>query len=292
MKKLLYILPAAALMLGLQSCSDDDFSKHSIDAEHQTGTQTTTGITAAPVVVDFETASFSVTVSSIEDVIEEGIQVSKSEDFSNPIFFAYGEGELATSFQVEANGLEGSTKYYARSYVLTKNGGYVFGNVQTFTTPKTPIYELEGYYTMLQYYAGSSTDYEFVPDTYEDENGETQLYIYPIAIFKDEESVDGTDVFVYNLWDVGIEGVDPVYGAYDEESQTVSMPNQVIGSHPVYGPLAMRGVNDGITAYTNGVDLKFTPMKGVLKSTNFNVYVSAGSFGYYYIDGAHDPDEE
>lgn len=271
-----------ALALTAQSCKDDDFTKHSIDAEYQTGTNTTASAGAAPVVVDYETATLSGSVSGVTDVVEQGFQVSTSEDFSDAIYYANSEA-AAEDFSMTISGLEGSTTYYARPYAITAAGGYVFGETQTFTTPRTPIYTIDGVYTVVEYELNDDNKWEV--EVYDGEP-----VIYEIAIDFAEEGNE-EDVLISNLNDMGEDAV--INGYYDAESQTVEIPSmQVVGEHPSYGPLFFRGVADDISAFKNVFYFQFQTLGGVLQSSPFALCVQAGYFGFYRIAGTHNEIEE
>ncbi|MBO4905601.1 MAG: hypothetical protein J5486_01015 [Bacteroidaceae bacterium] len=272
MKKLLYILPAIALCFTAQSCKDDDFSKHSIDAQYETGTTTVAGTpAAAPLVVDYQSATIAGNLSSIADVVEQGIQISTSEDFSDAKYYA-NTGDLATDYNVTISGLEGSTTYYARSYAITTAGGYVFGEAQTFTTPRTPIYTVDGLYTMVDY-------------ALNEDNGAWELDGDPYEL--SISFVDGSDedIIISNLYGMGAD----IKAVYDAETGEIEVPSfQIVGNHPSYGNMFFRGLAPDMSAYSDVFTFQFTSLGGTLVSTSpYALCVAAGYFGFFMSEGTH-----
>lgn len=277
MKKIFkYIIPCLTIATVFVSCKDEDDSKRYIDNLYQTGTTTEIESTVAPVVADYKTASFTASLNDIEDVVECGFQVATSEDFSDAVSYQAEIDSVAKTFSATAEDLEGSTTYYTRSYVVTEAGGTIYGETQTITTPRVPIYTIDN--TFLVHELAFNSD-DGVWEIQTDDDGNDVGY-YLIKIEFAEGST--TDLLLTNLW--GFE--ETIAGTWDEESQTATFEDmQIIGNHSRYGEIFFRGVNDGITAYTGSLTLQFTPMGGLIASNPFQVRVAAGSFGFFRIDG-------
>lgn len=177
--------------------------------------------------------------------------------------------ELSEVFSASLNGLSEQTLYYVRAYAFTKTGILVFGEATSFTTPKAPIFSLDGIYT--------ATEYEL------DDNNEWSLAgQYKIGIEFDAN--DPTIVYISNIWD----GEMTVQGVWDETTGIVTVPNySTIFLHPSYGDVWMRGVNEDITGYTNDIQFQFTAFGGKIVSTPWAAQCAAGDFGFYRLTMEH-----
>lgn len=273
MKKIFkYILPCLALGMALASCQEsliDD--KADIDAKYEATRQTppTVTISTTATNVDYQSIEASLTISDTTNVEECGVMCSEDNSFSS-YSVVQATKELATS--VSVNNLNELTTYYLRAYVITKDGATVLSSdVLTATTTKTPVFDLEGDYTAVDY-AYDSDNEEFA----------AQENSYTVNVAFEEGST--TNVLVTNLWDGG----ESLSGTWDEATQTISIPTgQLILLHPSYGEAVIYGVNDEMSAYTDNIVLSFTKVGGLLKTSYYQVSVSVGSFGIFYTAMSH-----
>ena len=169
-----------------------------------------------------------------------------------------------------ANSSTELTTYYVRAYAVTKTAGTIVSDVQSVTTPKAPIFPIDGMYI--------ATEWDYNQDTGEWDNGGQ----YEMAVTFDES--DPTIVNITNIWDGGM----TIQGQYDAAKGIVLVPNmQVIYVHAKYGDVWIRGVNSAVTAYTSAVQFKFTALGGKMESTPMGAICAAGSFGYFYVTMEH-----
>jgi len=276
MKKIFkYIIPCLAIATVFVGCKDEDDSKAYIDSLYETGTTEVITSTAAPVVADYQTASFTAALNGISDVVECGFQVSTSEDFANPQSYKAEIDSVANTYSATVTGLEGSTTYYTRSYVVTKAGGTIYGETQTFTTPRIPLYDINTTFLVHELEYDSDND-QWIPQMSEGED--VGYYLMSIEFVDDAKK----DVIITGF--LGFES--EIAGVWDEESQTVTVPaQQIVGTHPSYGDMFFMGL-DAVppTAYLGTVTFKFTPMGGSLISSYYSLNVSAGYFGFYRFE--------
>lgn len=262
-----YLIPCLVAVLALASCDSTMDDKATIDAKYLTGTNTTATVSAVTA-VDYQTVEATGAVSATDDVIEVGIQLSPAADFSANVI-SVPHDTIESTFTVAASGLAELTTYYVRSYAVTRAGGTVVSEAQTATTPKTPIFSLDGVYTATEYNLNDDDEWE-VADQYD------------ITVEFDEE--DPTIVYITNIWDGGM----TVQGQYNEKTGVVTVPNmQVIYVHKTYGDVWLRGLNDAISAYTSDVKFTFTKIGGKMVSQPFAAQCSAGNFGFLYLSMEH-----
>ena len=262
-----YIIPCLAVAFALTSCDSTMDDKASIDAQYAKATNTTAAV-ADVVAVDYQTVAATGTVSSVEDVIEVGIQVSTTADFSTGVKSVPND-TIETSFTLAATGLKELTEYYVRAYAVTRAGGTVVSSAATVSTPKTPIFPLDGDYVCYEYDMNDDDEWEAAD-------------VYKVTVEFDAE--DPTIVNITNLWDGGM----TVQGIYNEKTGVVTVPNySVIYVHAKYGDVWMRGLNDAISAYTSDVKFQFTTIGGKLVSQPWAAQCSAGNFGFVYVYMEH-----
>lgn len=268
MKNILkYIIPCFVAALAFTSCDSTMEDKAAIDARYETSSMTTATVSGVNA-DDYQTVSATGSVSSTEDAIEVGIQVSSNADFSSKVT-SVASKEIASTFTLAVSGLAELTTYYVRAYAVTKGGTTVVSEAQTATTPKTPIFPLDGTYTAVEYDLNDDDEFE-VADQYD------------ITVEFDEE--DPTIVNITNIWGAGM----TVQGQYDEAKGIITVPNmQVIYVHESYGDVWLRGVKDDLSGYTSNVQFKFTKIGGKMVSTIFAAQCSAGNFGILYLSMEH-----
>ncbi len=261
-------MPCLAFLACLTSCDDEMGAKADIDNAFASTELPAVTMTAAQ--VNFTTISMTGSVDNIDNVLEVGFQVSKTEDFAS--CESYPAATVAQSFAVNVSELEEMTTYYVRPYAVTRAAGTAVGAVGTVTTSVIPTYTLDGTYTV--------TEYEFDSDNevWQKENGTYTMDIHFVQ-------GSTTNVEITGLW----RGDKTIVGTYDAATQTVSVPSsQVITVHSSYGNVYAVGVNDAISAYTANIVFKFTPKGGKMVSSNFSARVDAGNFGFYKVEMVHD----
>ena len=295
------MIPCLAVAFSLTSCNDTMDDKAVIDAKYEKPSTATISLASATA-VDFQTINATGTVSGIDvqmvcpscgysaatapakcptcgteedkfvevsNVAEFGIQISKSEDFSGEVKTFAGDFD-SPSFDITASGLEELTTYYVRSYVATSTAGILVSEVKSVTTPKAPIFSIDGEYV--------ATEWDYNQDTDEWENGGQ----YEITITPDAD--DPTILNISNIWNGGM----TVQGQYDAAKGIVTVPNmQVINVHDKYGDVWIRGVNSAVTGYTSAVQFQFTALGGKMQSTPMGAICAAGAFGYFYLTMEH-----
>lgn len=264
MKKYIKILiPCLILAMGLSGCYDLMDSKDSVDSKFALNANITVSVSSAEA-NGFSSASIQGTVNSIEDVIETGIMVSSSTDFSAAA--VYAAKEVGTSFTIALSGLTEATTYNVKAYAYLADGQISYSDVRSFTTPVAPVFELAGVYSATEYDA---------------KTGEiSSSYDVTVSFVNGSE----TEVELTNFWEGGM----TVTGVYDKTTGVVTIPtNQVIYVHPSYGEVKMVAVNDAISAYAKAVTCQFTAKGGFLNTSTWGAICSAGAFGYAYVKMAH-----
>lgn len=262
-----YIIPCIAVALAFASCDSTMDDKAAIDAKYLTGTTTTAAVSSVTA-VDYQTVSASGAVSTTADVTEVGIQLSTAADFSSNVISVASDA-VESTFSAAASGLAELTTYYVRAYAVTRGGGIVVSEAQTATTPKTPIFPLDGTYNVVEYDLNDDDEWE-AADQYE------------ITVAFDEE--DPSIVSITNIWGGGM----TVQGQYNEKTGIVTVPNyQVIYVHASYGDVWLRGVAADLSGYTSDVKFQFTKIGGKMESTTFAAQCSAGNFAFMYLSMEH-----
>lgn len=272
MKNILkYMIACLVAVLALASCDSTMDDKATIDAKYLTGTNTTATVSAVTA-IDYQTVEATGAVSATDDVIEVGIQLSPEVDFAKNVI-SVTHDTIESTFTVSKGGLAELTTYYVRAYAVTRAGGIVVSEAQTATTPKTPIFSLNGTYSAIEYDLNDDDEWESTDQ-------------YNVTVEFDEE--DPTIVNITNIWDRGM----TVQGQYDEKTGVVTVPNnQVIYVHKTYGNVWVRGLAPDLSGYTSDVKFTFTKIGGKMVSTPFAAQCDAGNFAIMYLSMEHLGDE-
>lgn len=243
MKKLFkYVIPCLAVTFMMTSCYSTMDDKASIDAQFAQYANPVVNQAVASATT-FETGTATASVGSLENVQEVGFQLSTDASFSS--YDTYVCEEVSESFSTSFEGLEEQTTYYVRSYVFTKTGIAVYGEATSFTTPKSPIYEIEGTY--------SATTQRLNFDTGDFEPG----YTNKVTISYVEGST--TEINITNLYNKD----ETLTASYDPETGEIVIPaGQLVMNHESYGPVTLTGVNLNEGSFTDEVKLKFTSLGG------------------------------
>lgn len=268
MKNILKLMiPCLAVAFTLSSCNDTMDDKAEIDAKYEKASTAAVALTSATA-EDFQSMSATASVTNPAETIEVGVQLSTNSDFASDVITVANDTTEA-SFSVSASGLTEQTTYYVRAYAVTRTAGIIVSPSQTITTPKAPIFPLDGVYT--------ATEWDLNDDDEWENAGQ-----YEIKFEFDAE--DPTIVNITNIWDGGM----TVQGQYNEAKGTITVPNmQVIYVHPSYGDVWIRGVNSAVSAYTSAVTFQFTALGGKMESTPMAAQCGAGNFGYFYLTMEH-----
>lgn len=268
----IYMIPCLAFALSLTSCNDTMDDKAVIDAKYENLDNPTIAMATA-VASSYETATATGSISDLANAHEVGFQVSTDETFA--ISKNYPSEEVAAEFSANLTGLKEKTTYYVRAYVFTKSGRTIYSESTTFTTPKIPIYDVDGSYTAEDY-----------------EHGEDGFVVsgkpYTMTITFAEGS--DTEVEIFNLWGGG----ETLMGVYDAESSTITVPTgQNLYDYPDNGYVVANAVNDEMTAYQDDIVLKFTPLGGLIVTGFYEPYLPAAdySFGLIYTSMKHNDDD-
>ncbi|MBO5224814.1 MAG: hypothetical protein J6B46_00145 [Parabacteroides sp.] len=250
------LIPCLVLAFGVTSCYDEMGDKAGIDAQYEKASNVTVSLGEVSV-VSFSEVAANVNVSDTIGVLEVGVMVSTTQDFSD--YDSYKANELALTFNKSITGLSEETTYYVRGYAYTTTGGTVVSESTSITTPVAPIFNLDGTYTCVEY----------------DESGSVNGS-YEITIAFVEGST--TEVEITNIW----EGGKTVSGTFDPATGKLTIPDkQIIYVHPSYGDVWIES--------ENGVALvgQFTAKGGFLNTGVFGAICSAGYFGYQYLEMTH-----
>ena len=197
-------------------------------------------------------------------MVESGIQVCSDASFLSGVKTVASEAATG-SFTASVSGLAEQTSYYVRAYAATKTAGILVTEAQSVTTPKAPIFPVEGVYVATEF-------------DYDDDSGEWPAADqYEILIERDAK--DPTIVNITNIWNCGT----TVQGQYDEAKGTITVPNkQVIYVHQKYGDVWIEDANGGPT-----ITFTFTALGGKMKSTQMGAICSVGYFGYFFLEMEH-----
>ena len=258
------MIPCMAFAFSLTSCDKTMDDKATIDAQYEKASSATISLGSVSA-VDFQTITASANVGSESEVIEEGIQLCASADFDKGITSVPND-TVVSSFSIDFAGLAEQTTYYVRAYAMTRTAGLIVTEPQSVTTPKAPIFPLDGIYLASEWDA---------------ETGESAGQ-YPMEITFDE--ADPTIVNITNIWG----GEMTVQGQYDEKTGIITVPNmQVIYVHNTYGDVWIRGIDLDEGVYTDCVYFQFTALGGKMVSTPMAAQCGAGDFGYFYLTMEH-----
>ncbi len=253
-------LSAAMIFVACEDTMDD---KAVIDASHKVTVEATPVIAPIDAAnVAHSSAVVNLPIEDIEGVVEAGVEVSVSEDFSNSWYAS--AAEVTNNAEVKITGLEELTTYYVRPYFYTANATTIFGEVTTFTTAEAPPFPVDGVYTVTEYATKDAVNFTL-----------SAQYEMSIAFAEGSE----TEVLITNLWDGG----ETIVGAYDAENQVIVVADgQMIMNHPNYGPVV------AFDAYGRGAfEFEFTPKGGKMQSGVFGAECAAGFFGYSMVQMQH-----
>ena len=143
------MIPCMAFAFSLTSCDKTMDDKATIDAQYEKATSATVSLGSVSA-VDFQTITASANVGSESEVIEEGIQLCASADFDKGITSVPND-TVVSSFSIDFGGLAEQTTYYVRAYAMTRTAGLIVTEPQSVTTPKAPIFPLDGTYTVTEW---------------------------------------------------------------------------------------------------------------------------------------------
>lgn len=259
-----WMIPCLAVAFALTSCDSTMDDKATIDAKYEKASSATVALGSVSA-VDFQTITAAATVGSEAQVIEEGIQICSSADFASGITSVPND-TVEASYSINVAGLAEQTTYYVRAYAVTRTAGTIVTEPQSVTTPKAPIFPLDGIYLATEWDA---------------ETGEAAGQ-YPVEITFDE--ADPTIVNITNIWG----GKMTVQGQYDEESGIITVPNmQLIYVDANYGDVWIHGVTDDMEEYSSDVKFLFTALGGKMESSIMAAECSAGVFGLFYLTMEH-----
>lgn len=259
-----WMIPCLAVAFALTSCDSTMDDKATIDAKYEKASSATVALGSVSA-VDFQTITAAATVGSEAQVIEEGIQICSSADFASGITSVPND-TVEASYSINVAGLAEQTTYYVRAYAVTRTAGTIVTEPQSVTTPKTPIFPLDGIYL--------ATEWDV-------ETGEAAGQ-YPVEITFDE--ADPTIVNITNIW--GAEST--VQGQYDEATGLITVPNmQVIYEHPTYGEVWLRAVDPEEEVYLDAIYFQFTALGGKMESTPMAAQCEVGDFSWFYLTMEH-----
>ena len=160
--------------------------------------------------------------------------------------------------------MEEQTTYYVRSYVFTKTGIAVYSEATSFTTPRSPIFDIEGTYTASTSLLDFKT-YEFGPG-----------YSNKVTISYVEGSK--TEINITNLYDEG----ETVIGSYDAETGEITIPSgQLVMNDAEYGPIVIAGLDNELK-FTDEVTLKFTKLGGKIDAFMWGLAMTGDYQGYVW----------
>lgn len=203
------------VVFAFATCSDDPLVKDKVDAKFAVDSPTIT--ISQPENVTAASADLSLTVSSLDEVVELGFIRATKSDFSNSSGVSVSaDGSTTVSSTV---GVVPLTKYYVKGYAISKSGNTVYSDVLSFETPDAPFIEkITGSYkaNMVSYFDDTYTSTITIKPHSEDgkviiEN--LDPYFAENGFTADKE---------YNIF----------YATYDEDSSTITIP----GGQPVGYP--------------------------------------------------------
>ena len=255
--KIILKLMIPCLAFVLTGCYDTMDDKAEIDAQYEKISGELPTMTVNAEAVDYQSVAVNGTVNRLDDAVEVGILFSDDKDFAS--YQAYAADTLLNEFDVVIDKLNETTTYYACAYVLTKASEIVKSDIVEVTTPAAPIFDLVGTYTVNEFEYGK--------------NGLASTGTYEMTVEYEQGST--TNVLITNLWDAGT----TLTGTYDEATNTITVPNnQLLYTHPTYGPLSIIGVLPDDSDMTNGVTFEFTPLGGTMVSSTFEALITTGQY--------------
>lgn len=258
-----YFIPCLFVALGLTSCYSTMDDKHDIDIQHENAYTNPSIVSATAIASSYNTIEVTASVENVDNVEKEGIQFSIKQTFTTEDYFE--NDDVEKSYSVIIDGLTELTTYYYRAYAVGKNGSMVYGETQSITTPEAPSTPLEGVYTAQEV-------------SYKDGSWIKDPNTYKITISFEEGSTE--IVNITNIFGAGT----TVQGVYDADKHVISVPSQqLIYTHPTYGPLLLMGETDDRTNWAPNITFTFTPRGGAMSSSIWACLIATGDYaGYTY----------
>ena len=132
MKKIFkYILPCVVMAWGLCSCSDDDeYSKAAFDAAYETEASASTVTLTNTIAASYNKVKTNIVLSDASAVVEQGLEVSENEDFSDSKLYPAESTDPNYEFELPA---VPNTTYYVRAYAKSA-AGIQYSDQVSFTT--------------------------------------------------------------------------------------------------------------------------------------------------------------
>ncbi len=212
-KNIAQFLTFWALLFVVFSCSED-----LIKSDYDADTSKLPTLTLSVSDINYDTAyavgSYTLASNGDDSISECGFLVSTDSSFFQIESVVTDTNLSGTSFSGIIN-LYGSTKYYVKSYTVSKNGTAVSEAV-SFTTPDAPTFEDE-------YLFGVYTESDYDQDSTFEASYDSVLFI------EKEGSVD--QFYIYNFWGGG----ETVVANVDFETKTFTIDPQVIYVDGSYG---------------------------------------------------------
>ena len=260
-----YMIPSLAAVLLLGSCKDDVEAPAYVELP---GTISMENAVAAT----YNMVSADVVLSNPENVLEQGLELSATEDFAETSIVV--ADSVDAKVKVNAAAAPGSS-YFVRAYAFLKNSKVLRSGVQKVSTPEY-TYPVNGTYHVGKIFAMDWDDYNFY-----DVTGTADYPVYDVEVeFSEEE--EGT-VVISNLLGMGL----TVEGIYDEEEGVILVPSGQICTEDLrgYGPAQFFAFNEELEG-EEYVTFTFDKKTGSLSSTIFGIRVSAGFWDSLYIQAA------
>ena len=239
------------------SCTEDEVLKSNYDYVPVPGQlPSLTASVSGDITGSSAVMSGTITFNGDTAYLEKGFVCATDVDFTKGVVSAKIAG---ANFSGTVEGLKELTSYYARGYVVTKNG-VAYSDVVTFATPmlRNPLLDYVGSYVMSDY-------------LYADEKLEAAYMIELVEIPGNIKQMK-----LVNFWDGGTE----IIVDFNLATKTVSIANtQVIYVHSTYGnALALPWTG---SATTNTPLTGTIGANGTITINSWAATVTAGTFGRY-----------
>ena len=247
-------------VLTLMGCNDTMDDKADIDGKYTKKFDTPVFGISEIKDVTHNSAVVTLNLSAPENVVEQGIQVSSSSDFTEYENYWVEGDAVADGAEVDLNGgLEPETTYYIRPYIFTVNEETVYGTATTFTTGEAPA-RIPAYignytYTILEDLAG-----------YVDEDLTLNILATDNSMFKIEHW--GYDVdFIFKM---------------DEKGELSAEPQPFGTDYYDYGPIYICTANNywSKDSYDPETDVSYYDSSTGTFNLNLVYFVSAGYINY------------
>lgn len=260
-----YMIPSLAAVLCLGSCSDDVEAPAYVELP---GTVSMENAVAA----SYNLVSADVVLSNPENVLEQGLELSATEDFAEASIIV--ADSVDGKVTVNAAAAPGNN-YFVRAYAFLKNNKVLRSDVQKVSTPEY-TYPINGTYRVGKIFAMDWDDYNFY-----DVTGTADYPVYDVTIELSEEE-EGV-VVISNILGMGL----TVQGIYDEEEGFILVPSGQICTEDLagYGPAQFIAFDEELNG-EEYVTFTFDKKTGSLQSSIFGIRVSAGFWDILYIQAA------